>query len=238
MTLLPGTYDHFADGVYTLLPGRHTQVDSETGIASGVIRFNPTGESKASVIVQAWNPVATSTVDGTITPAEVAVRQIQMNVYYNAYTFIPRNVTSNGKYSRFDGPTGSFIIGDGERMSFTLVSEESNGTPQIEQVLFEPNGSEPAGLDNIKQNSFIAAPSVTGNNGFIIEHTQDYGEASGVYYGLFNAGDVSVEKNNTAVRAVPLAGMIAVRYRLFGSAGIQEYRFPLYAEVRNCLKSY
>jgi hypothetical protein len=32
--------------------------------------------------------------------------------------------------------------------------------------------------------------------------------------------------------------MINVRYRLFGSAGIQEYRFPLYAEVRNCRKSY
>jgi hypothetical protein len=238
MTLRAGTYDSFKDGVYTLLPGRHTQVDRETGVASGVIRFNPSGESKTSVIVQAWNPVASSSVDGTVMPAEVASRQIQMNVYYNAYTFIPRNIATNGKYSRFDGPTGSFIIGDGERLSFTLVSEEANGTPQIEQLWFEPNGGEPTGLDGIKQNVLIAAPSVAGNNGFIIEHNRDYGEASGVYYGLFDPGDALLEKYNTAVRAVPLTGMIVVRYRLFGSSGVQEYRFPLYAEVRNCGKNY
>jgi hypothetical protein len=238
MALLPGTYDSYADGVYTMLPGRHASVDSETGAASGVIRFDPSGESKAAVIVQAWNPVAASTVDGTIIPAEVASKQIQMNVYYNAYTFIPRNFTSDGKYSRFDGPTGSFIIGDGERFSFSLASLETNGTPQIEEVRFEGQAGEPAGPDGIRQQTLIAAPSVSGNGGFIIEHTRDYGEASGVYYGLVNAGDASVEKNNTAVRAVPLAGMITVRYRLFGASGIQEYRFPLYAEIRNCRKTY
>jgi hypothetical protein len=238
MALAAGTYDRYADGVYTLLPSRHTSVDSETGVASGIIRFNPTGESKTAVIVQAWNPVATSTVDGTIMPAEVASKQIQMNVYYNAYTFIPRNLSTNGKYSRFDGPTGSFIIGDGERLSFSLASQEANGTPQIEEVRFESQAGEPAGLDGIKQQTLIAAPSVSGNGGFIIEHTRDYGEASGLYYGLVNAGDASVEKSNTAVRAVPLIGMITVRYRLFGAAGIQEYRFPLYAEVRNCRKTY
>ena len=238
MALAAGTYDRFQDGVYTMLPSRHASVNSETGIASGVIRFNPTGESKTAVIVQAWNPVATSTVDGTVTPAEVASKQIQMNVYYNAYTFIPRNLSTNGKYSRFDGPTGSFIVGDGERLSFSLASQETNGTPQIEEVRFEPQAGEPVGPDGIKQQTLIAAPSVSGNGGFIIEHTRDYGEASGVYYGLVNAGDASVEKNNTAVRAVPLIGMITVRYRLFGAAGIQEYRFPLYAEVRNCRKTY
>jgi hypothetical protein len=238
MALLAGTYDRYADGVYTMLPSRHTKVDGETGVASGVIRLNPTGESKTAVIVQAWNPVATSTVDGTVTPAEVASKQIQMNVYYNAYTFIPRSFTTNGKYSRFDGPTGSFIIADGERASFSLASQETNGTPQIEEVRFEPQGGEPVGPDGIKQQTLIAAPSVSGNGGFIIEHTRDYGEASGVYYGLANAGDTSVEKTNTAVRAVPLIGMINVRYRLFASAGIKEYRFPLYAEVRNCRKTY
>jgi hypothetical protein len=239
MVLAAGTYDRYADGVYTLLPTRHASVNSETGVASGMIRFNPTGESKTAVIVQAWNPVATSTVDGTITPAEVASKQIQMNVYYNAYTFIPRNFATNGKYSRFDGPTGSFIIGDGESLSFSLASQEANGTPQIEEVRFESQAGEPVGPDGIKQQTLIAASTVAGDDGFIIEHTRDYGEASGLYYGLFNAGDASVEKNNTAViRAVPLVGMITVRYRLFGAAGIQEYRFPLYAEVRNCRKTY
>ncbi|MDR2019467.1 MAG: hypothetical protein LBQ14_01730 [Treponema sp.] len=238
MTLLAGTYDRCENGVYTMLPGRHASVDSESGIASGVIRFNPTGESKAAVIVQAWNPVATSTVNGTITPAEVASKQIQMNVYYNAYTFIPRGLSTNGKYSRFDEAAGGFIIGDGERMSFSLASLETNGTPQIEEVKFEPQSGEPAGSDGVRQQTLIAAPSVTGNGGFIIEHTRDYGEASSAYYGLVNAGDALVEKNNTTVRAVPLAGMIVIRYRLFGAAGIQEYRFPLYVEVRNCRKNY
>jgi hypothetical protein len=207
-------------------------------MASGTIRFNPSGESKTAVVVQAWNPVATSTADGTIVPAEVASKQIQMNVYYNAYTFMPRDLSSNGKYARFDEPAGSFIIGDGERMSFSLASQEQNGTPQIEEVKFEALGGEPAGLDGIKQQTLIAAPSVTGNGGFILEHIWDYGEASGLYYGLTNAGDAAVEKNNTTVRAVPLAGMIVIRYRLFGVSGIQEYRFPLYVEVRNCRKSY
>jgi hypothetical protein len=238
MTLAAGTYDRFQDGVYTMLPGRHTSVDSETGVASGVIKFNPAGESKTAVIVQAWNPVAASTVNGTITPAEVTSKQIQMNVYYNAYTFIPRNLSTNGRYSRFDGQTGSFVIGDGERLSFSLASQEANGTPQIEEVRFEPQTGEPFGPDGIKQQALIAAPSVSGNGGFIIEHTKDYGEASGIYYGLVNAGDASVEKNNTVVRAVPLIGMITIRYRLFGADGIQEYRFPLYAEIRNCGKSY
>jgi hypothetical protein len=238
MTLLPGTYDSFADGIYTIKPGRHTSVDKETGVAAGTIRFNPTGESKTAVIVQAWNPVAASTVDGTILPAEVAAKQIQMNVYYNRYTFIPQNVSRNGRYSRYDTATGGFVIGDGERMSFTLIAEEQNGTPQIEEVKFEPNGGEPAGSDGIKQSSRIAAPAVTGNGGFIIEHTRDYGSASGIFYNLANEGDWTVEQYNTAVRAVPLAGMITVRYRLYGASGIQEYRFPLYVEVRNCQKTY
>jgi hypothetical protein len=238
MALAAGTYDRYENGVYTILPARHATADRESGIASGIIRFNPSGESKTAVIVQAWNPVAASTADGTIVPAEVALRQIQMNVYYNAYTFIPRNFSANGKYSRFDEAAGSFIIGDGERMSFSLASQEPNGTPQIEEVTFEALGGEPEGPDGNKQQAFIAAPSVTGNGGFIIEHTRDYGEASGVYYGLFDPGDAAVEKNNTAVRAVPLTGMITVRYRLFGDDGIREYRFPLYAEVRNCRKTY
>jgi hypothetical protein len=238
MTLLPGTYDSFADGIYTIKPTRHTAVNTETGVASGIIRFNPTGESKTAVIVQAWNPIATSTVEGTIVPAEVASKQIQMNVYYNAYTFIPQNVGRNGKYSRFDTTTGSFVVGDGERLSFALKSEEVNGTPQIEEVRFELNGSEPTGPDGIKQNTLIAAPSVTGNGGFIIEHTRDYGSASDIYYNLASSGDWVVEQYNTAVRAVPLVGMVTVRYRLFGASGIQEYRFPLYVEIRNCLKTY
>jgi hypothetical protein len=161
-----------------------------------------------------------------------------MNVYYNGYTFLPQNFARNGKYSRYDSTTGSFIIGDGERLSFNLVVEEQNGTPQIEEVIFEPNGSEPIGADGIKQKSLIAAPSVTGNGGFIIDHIKDYGSASGTYYNLANAGDWIVEQYNTAVRTVPLVGMITVRYRLFGVSGIQEYRFPLYVEVRNCQKSY
>jgi hypothetical protein len=238
MTLVAGTYDSFVDGVYTLKPNRHTSVDNETGIASGMIRFNPNGESKTAVIVQAWNPVATSSADGTIVPAEVASKQIQMNVYYNAYTFIPQDVSRTGKYSRYDATTGSFIVGDGEKLSFSLKVEEMNGTPQIEEVKFEPNGSEPTGPDGIKQYSLIAAPAVTGNGGFIIEHTRDYGTASGVFYNLANAGDATIEQYNTAVRTVPLVGMVTVRYRLFGTAGIQSYRFPLYAEVRNCQKSY
>ena len=114
----------------------------------------------------------------------------------------------------------------------------ANGTPKIEEVRFESQAGEPVGPDGIKQNTLIAAPSVSGNGGFIIGHTRDYGEASGLYYGLANAGDASVEKTNTAVRAVPLVGMITVRYRLFGAAGIQEHRFPLYAEARNCRKTY
>jgi hypothetical protein len=237
MTLVSGSYDRFADGIYTILPGRHTRVDQETGMASGTIRFNPTGESKTAVIVQAWNPVATSTVDGTIVPAEVAAKQIQMNIYYNSYTFLPRDFTRSGNYSRYDNATGSFVVGDGERAGFRLVSEEQNGTPQIEEVRFDPNGSEPVGNDGIKQQSLIAAPSVTGNGGFIIEHTRDYGSASGFFYNLANEGDRAVEQYNTTVRAVPLAGMVTVRYRLFGSSTIQEYRFPLYVEIRNCRKS-
>jgi hypothetical protein len=114
MTLAAGTYDSFVDGVYTMRPSRHTSVDKETGMASGTIRFNPTGEFKTSVIVQAWNPVAASTVDGTIAPAEVASKQIQMNVYYNSYTFLPRNFTRSGKYSRYDTATGSFGRGTGQ----------------------------------------------------------------------------------------------------------------------------
>jgi hypothetical protein len=236
MALLPGTYDSFVDGIYTLLPNRHTAINPETGISSGKICFNPTGESKTAVIVQAWNPVATSSAGGAIIPAEVALKQIQMNVYYNAYTFIPQNVSRNGKYSFFDATTGSFILGDGEQMSFSFSTPERNGTPQIEEVRFEKNGSEPKGADGIKQNTLIAAPSVASNGGFTIGHTRDYGSASGIYFHLADAGDWVIEQYNTAVRSIPQVGMITVRYRLFGSSGIKEYRFPLYVEVRNCTK--
>jgi uncharacterized protein YjdB len=238
MALAAGTYDSFANGIYTMNPSRHSPADPETGVVSGVIRFNPSGESKTAVVVQAWNPVAASTVDGSIVPAEVASRRIQMNVYYNSYIFIPQNFMRNGKYSRYDTETGSFIVGDGEQMSFTLVSVEQNGTPQIDEVRFERNGSEPTGSDGIKQNSLVAASAASGGGSFIIEHIRDYGAASGAFYALPNAGDWAVEQYNTAVRAVPLAGMVTVRYRLFGADGIQEYRFPLYVEIRNCLKSF
>jgi hypothetical protein len=237
MALATGTYDSFVDGVYTIKSNRHSPADKETGVVSGTIRFNPSGESKTAVIVQAWNPVAASTVDGTIVPAEVASKQIQMNVYYNNYIFIPHSIVRTGNYSRYDASAGSFIIGDGEWMSFKLSSEQQNGTPQIEEVRFEKNGGEPVGSDGVRQNSLIAASTVSGNSGFAIQHTRDYGVASGVFYALANAGDWAVEQYNAAVRAVPLAGMVTVRYRLFGASGVQEYRFPLYVEIRNCRKS-
>jgi hypothetical protein len=238
MTLAAGTYDSFADGVYVMNPSRHAAINRETGVASGTIRFNPTGESQTVVVVQAWNPVAASTVNGTIVPAEVASRRIQMNVYYNSYVFIPQGVSQSGKYSRYDSAAGSFILGDGEQMSFALISEAQNGSPQIDEVRFEPNTSEPIGSDGIKQNSLIAASTASGGSRFIIEHSRDYGTASGIFYALPNEGDQAVEQYNAAVRAVPLAGMVTVRYRLYGVAGVQEYRFPLYVEIRNCLKSY
>jgi hypothetical protein len=238
MTLAAGTYDSFADGVYVMSPNRHAAINRETGVASGVIRFNPTGESQTVVVVQAWNPVAASTVNGTIVPAEVASRRIQMNVYYNSYVFIPQGVARSGNYSRYDPAAGSFIIGDGEQMSFVLVSEAQNGSPQIDEVRFERNTGEPNGSDGIKQNSLITASAASGGSRFIIEHSRDYGTASGIFYALPNEGDQAVEQYNAAVRAVPLAGMVTVRYRLYGVAGVQEYRFPLYVEIRNCLKSY
>jgi hypothetical protein len=41
MALVSGTYDRYENGVYIMLPSRHTQVNSETGVASGIIHFNP-----------------------------------------------------------------------------------------------------------------------------------------------------------------------------------------------------
>jgi hypothetical protein len=150
-----------------------------------------------------------------------------MQIYYNSYKFIPEYVSRAGSYSRYDQGNGVFIIGDGESYRFTLRTDEVNGTPRIQSVSIEPVGAQhealPAGIDaSLWQGRFVSA-SYHGGNTYAINHSNDY-------VGSFNG------KTNTngTIMAVPMIGSLAVTYQAYGDNQPKVFRFPVYAEVRNC----
>jgi hypothetical protein len=250
LALKTGTYDSFdaSTNTYLIKAARHERVNDETGTASGTVRFEPRGETRSGVILTAHNPSRIQNADGSrVDPYDIASKVVDMHIYYNSYTFLPYEIALTGspagKYSRYDGSNGNFVLGDGETLQFKLKTEEQNGTPQIIQIGFTPNTSHTylAPPRDKKQYELIScSTSVTGlNTLFTVQHTRDYGPLTDLYYKLEETpGDKVIEQYNRAVRDVVLVGTIDVNYRYFGNNANAKYSFPLYVEVRNCRRDY
>jgi hypothetical protein len=253
LILKSGTYDSFdaATGTYRIDASRHEQVNTETGAASGTLRFEPLGETRSAVVITAHNPALVQNADGTyLYPYDIASKTVEMQIYYNSYTFTPYEVARIaspapvGIYSRYDTGTGNFVLGDGETLRFKLKTEEQNGTPQIIQIGFTANTSSSDNKDRDpdkkSQHELISTSTAVSSlhTLFTVTHDRDYGPLIDKYYDLANINDKVVEQYNRSVRDVILAGTIDVSYRQFSNNAVMKFSFPLYVEVRNCARNY
>jgi hypothetical protein len=232
LKLLEGTYSSYDPASYTYIitSALHENANSETGVATGSIRFVPLGETTGAVALAGFNRLGRQNNAGDFIPYSIATRSLAMEVYYSAYQFMVRDFTRSGNFSRFDSGIAAFVIGDGETVTFTPFAPEENANPVI--ITVEPAGrittdqapGRPAQADQITVGWNAAASTVT------IRHNTDY--KPGNYYGS------SPYYNNDVVLAVPQVYMVTIKYDPFGPVTEKTYSFPLYVEVRNCPMNY
>lgn len=240
-------------GEYIVRAANHDSVDKSTGVASGSFSFVPNGEINKTVMAVAHNPQKTKRQDGSFEGADFASKSISVKIGYDSYTFSPYVSSKDGSYSRYDPAIGAFVLGDGERVTFTLPVTQRLATPGPMTVSFEPNNANDQSEKNKdaqntedadkrfqreyvynNQSGTSSSPFVIQNvnGGYTIYHTRDYGPPTGKYFGVDNNA-ASVEQYNTAVRAVPFVGVIKITYTT-GVGVTKPYEIPLYVEVRNC----
>jgi hypothetical protein len=250
----------YVNGEYIVYAGNHqNNADPLTGIATGTIRFHPSGETNKTVYLTAYNPMKTKLPDGAFEGADIATKTIAMRVGYDSYTFNPKKESATGKHSKWNDSAGAFVLGDGEALVFSLPIREANAVKKSMTVTFTPNNNnDPSEKAKDAMNisggarrfqkeyvcnyatgtssgQFALAPDAQGR--YTIYHTRDYGEAdAGIYFGV-DAASVPAEIGNTAVRAAPLVGTIEIAY-VTGIDNSRSYKIPLYVEVRNCTKNH
>jgi hypothetical protein len=144
---IPGI-SHSDPGVFVITPDKLDHIDNETGTGYGYIQFDPTGETNAAVTVQCYNPIGTNPQNGLPNPYFFPenTTSITMQIYYSDYTFIPRNVTTTrgkSEYNYFDEASGSFVVGDFNRITFEIDTLEENATPNYQTAeYFSENSNE------------------------------------------------------------------------------------------------
>lgn len=218
----------------------HENIDPVTGIATGTIHFDVTGEMNLSnnqagngvVQINAWNPLGGGTDVDDKPVGEYGKQQtMQILAYYDSYNFDILNFTSDGAYSRWDSSTGCIIIGDGETARFTLDANEAanpnhsfvSAALVTSSLNTNNNNRWPIGSADANDKVTVSAAG-TGKN-FSITHKTDFIESS------------SVEQTNTTVKAEYYMGYIQFRYQNY-NGDTRTYDVPVYVEARTCAKDY
>jgi hypothetical protein len=148
----------YVSGSQYLMDSSKVTVDETTGIATGYIYFKSDGEVNTPLTIEAVNYDIPNNGD----PVTAGKETVQVNIYNTSLTIVPYRsgtgtvgVTNTlGKYSYWDTTTNSFVIGDGEKVSFDWGCTQTNAygsklPVEIRDVTFVENGSETGvkGLD-------------------------------------------------------------------------------------------
>lgn len=214
----------------------HEKIDSVSGIASGIIHFNPTGETNGTAIIQAYNPVSLS---GGIPIGEIqgTKQEVKINASYSKLNFELLNFTTNntGKYSRFDKSTDALFIGDGEKISFKVHTIEKNATPQI--ISLTLTGSEEFEKLEKRNTTETLCLAVSGKiDTYTINLTSDYSKENGYFPGTPQE-DIDTEFNTSVVKLINV-GNLTVNYKSTFDNQNHTYSFPCYLEIRNCKSTF
>jgi hypothetical protein len=233
MALRPGTYTSYNAAAFTYVigPEFHTAVNPETGIASGIIRLDPRGETLIPIMVGAYNPIGTQQPDGSYVPYYIAQQPVNMQIYYTSLTFAPSSVSSTGSFSRYDPAVGAVVLGDGEQLSFTLTAQQPNARPSNITAQFVPNPGDIDQPDKPNQKQFVSAWNA--GNVCYVYHNRDYNAANGRYGGTDTAFP-----DTDVVLGVPVVGTLKITYTAGNGSADNQFSFPVYVEVRNCGKIY
>ena len=211
----------------------HSAVDPVTGIASGVIHFDVSGEMNLSnrnggVQINAWNPQGGLLPDGTHSGEIGRTTVLQVLAYYDTYNFEIKNFASDGNFSRFDKATGCIIVGDGEKVTFTLdapdATNPNNSFTSATLVSSNLNNNKNNKWPKESENIVQVEASGSGKN-FSVAHTTDY-----------TSSDV-VESVNPTVKAEYYMGYIHFTYKNYNNES-RSYDVPVYVEIRTCQKGY
>ncbi len=233
-----------ADGTgankFTIKADKHT-VNTETGIASGLIKFNPTGESNGTVIIQAYNPVSING-NAPIGLIQDATKEIEINASYNKLNFYFKNITmtNGGKYSRYNTLSDILIIGDGEKITVDIGTLEINASPNITSVKFskDPKNIIPTTIWNDNPNMFLetwCVPVSNSKSKYNIQISKDFCKANG-YYNKTGT-DIDTQYNTTVVKLLYI-GNLEIHYTSTFNNQKLQYNIPVYLEIRNCEKTY
>lgn len=262
LSLETGSYSEKPNSsTYVLKQEKLYKIDYQTGTGYGYIQLQPTGESKAIVQIQAVNPIAYDHTTGKTAPATFPNTPVNVpcDIYYTTLTFdITGFQRTHGIYSSIDRSIGAIVIGDGETVRFSVVSNEPNATPTFTAPsggYFNGNPSEVINnysswlntlinpetnktydttqKNNVfrQQNQIQVTPVAGTLDQFTITHKRDY-TGSGIPWGM--TAVQPLENRNSAQVGFILAGTVEIPYKTFASSATKNITFQVYVSIRNC----
>ena len=246
LQLKSGTYSTYdgSMGIYKIKSEKFTRIDEQTGTAYGTIHLVPLGESKGNIEVIAYNPVS---IDGNAPLGEIAVNNIEANIYYTTQDFNFSYFYTDGKYSSFDYDTKILTVGDGETVTFKVGSNNVNATLNITGATFS-SPSDSYSTSKIKTKSGTTpmigdgkplVESGTNSSGFKFKFADDFCLSKG-FYNADNT-DKAAELNNqfNTVRLEHLyIGTLDIKYKPVYTSSELTYSIPVYLDIRNCMYNY
>jgi hypothetical protein len=104
--------------------------------ANRKITLTPKGEGEATLLVTAVNGANNT---------KFSTQNCMLNFNYSNLTLQPSAVSVNGRFSRYNGDSGTIVLGDGEEITVKLVVTETNAQYTLSGVRFDKaSGSEAA----------------------------------------------------------------------------------------------
>ena len=228
--LKDGTYESYStvagmNNVYRITKEYFTEINNETGIAKGTIRLVPKGEAIRDVVIEAYNPTVVNGQPIGI----IESKNLSLKVYHNSYTFNLTTIdTPQSNFSRFDRNAGALILGDGERLTFSVAPLEKNATPLITSVTVKTQLKD---TDTYKGKPYTISNATSKpdihKNIWTLKLIDDV------------TSDEVDKKYNTSTIDFINIGSLEIKYRsaLDGDSE-KTYNIPLYLEVRNCAYNY
>jgi hypothetical protein len=139
----PAQSDKFVIPYEVNPPNAKIEVQSTRDIVSWTIdtagrkiTLTPKGEGEATLMVTAVNAA---------NGAKFSTQNCALNLAYSSLTLQPSQVSVNGRFSRYDGESGTVVLGDGEELNLRLSVAEINTNYTLNNVTFtNTSGSTPA----------------------------------------------------------------------------------------------
>lgn len=228
---------------YIIKPAKFDKIDEITGIGYGKIKLVPNGEFNGAIQLEAYNP---SVIDGKAALGVIDTKTVELKIYYSEYDLTLSNVSSDGKYSKYDSDSKILTIGDGETVNFGVHSTQKNATPVVTAVTM--SYADEGELKNILVNenedttkNLMIADNHKVFDLYKLKVSKDFCKSVGYLKNSSNKmesiDDIEQQYNTTRLKHVYL-GNLEITYKTALIEAEKTYKIPVYLDVRNCAKDY